>query len=142
MLSRRSPGSDSIDAEPSTPRARAHVMFSSHMQDFAAAAVVAASGGAPGLHLYTAPPKTVLRDGGATLLAAGLAPAAVVYVGGAADAPPPELRPEVAACKVHEQCRDEPLQGGFDSALAVRLCCNRTILARHFLLLGLTRAIL
>lgn len=86
------------------------------MQAFAAAAVSTAGGGVPGLHLYTAPPKTVLRDGGSTLLAAGLAPAAVVYVGGAAAAPPPELRPEVAACQVREQARDEPLQGGFQSA--------------------------
>lgn len=58
-------------------------------------------GAVPGLHLYTAPPKAVLQDGGATLLAAGLAPAAVVYAGGTGGvAAPPALRPEVAACQV------------------------------------------
>ena len=59
----------------------------------------AAEPGSSGLHLYTAPPKAVLKTPSATLFEAGLAPAAVVYVGTAAGGPP-RLRPDVLALQV------------------------------------------
>ena len=93
-----------------------------NLDDVLQEVVASAVGPVPGLHLYTAPPKAVLQDGGATLLAAGLAPAAVVYAGGAA---PPALRLEVAACqvqpgpnfRVHESLHELQCNGSFTSGI-------------------------
>jgi tether containing UBX domain for GLUT4 len=62
-------------------------------------------------HLFTAPPKVVLRDMAATFYAARLAPAARVHVGFAGDVEGgPLLRPEVAELLGEPPARAESLQ--------------------------------